>query len=319
MPGKRLRILINPAARDGRCREVLRPLRQQPLDGAELEWVECASPAELQERVRQAQGEALDALAIAGGDGTVALAVNALDVLNRVPLGILPVGAGNEFARHLDIPEAPAEALQMLTVGQPRRIDVARMTWGTRAQSRRCVCAASVGLAELALRRLQRARGPVARAWAVLQALWDYQPRRLRVTWRDGGFDGEVMLVAVANTRRFGGLLLSPEARVNDGLLDLCLVQRTGRLRLATQLPRLLQGTHRELPEVIVARTPWVRLEGLGAEVPVALDLELPGATTPVELHCEPAAVQILVPQVQAEAAVPELSPPALPAFEPGV
>ncbi len=318
MPGKRLRILINPAAREGRSLPALR----QPVDALDIEWVECASGAELQDRVRQAQGEALDALAVAGGDGTVALALNALEALNRVPLGIVPTGARNDFARNLGIPTQPAEALQLLGVGQPHRVDVVRATWPGWPESRRCLCAASLGLAERALRRLHGSRWacwPALQACVMLPALWGCPPRRLRVGWRDGTFEGEVLAIAVANTRGFSGLVLSPEARTNDGLLDLCLFPHTGRLQALTQISRLLQGTHAELPGVITAQTPWVRVEGIGEEIPVALDDALAGVTTPVELHCEPAAVQLLLPQVQAEAAVPELTPQALPAFEGGV
>jgi diacylglycerol kinase (ATP) len=320
MPGKRIRILVNSAAR---TRRHLTAVRAQACDGASLEWIDCTSAADLQEQVRKAQQEPLDVLGLAGGDGTLALALNALEALNRVPLGILPAGSGNDFARHLGIPQALPDALQLLSMGQPQRVDVGRANWPGRPDSRRFCCAASVGLGELALRLVQRSWLPRCRALylsAALRAVWSYRPRKLRVSWRDGTYEGEVVFVAVTNTRHYGGgFPVSPSARLNDGLLDLCLVQGAGRLRLLTQFPRLLQGTHGELPEVILAQTPWVRLEGVGEELPVALDGELPGRTTPVELHCEPAALQMLLPQVQAETAAPELVPQALPAFQAGL
>lgn len=320
MSGKRIRVLVNPAA--GAAPGPLRALRQEPGVDASLEWIDCASPAELQDQVRRAQHDRLDALGLAGGDGTVALALDALDGLNRVPLGILPTGVGNDFARDLGLPEAPGEALQLLDIGQPRRIDVARAVWPGSERRRRYVCTASVGLDELALRHIRHSRWPRCRAlyiYAALRAACRYRPRRVRIAWRDGAFEGEVLFAAVTNTRGYGGcFLVSPGASINDGLLDLCLIQRTGRLRLLTQLPRLFQGTHGDLPEVMLVQSPWVRIEGIGEQLPLALDGELTAATTPVELHSEPAAAQFVLPQLQAEAAG-EVPSQVLPAFTPSI
>ena len=105
------------------------------------------------------------------------------------------------------------------------------------------------------------------------------------------------MFVAVTNTRGYGGgFLVSPGARLDDGLLDLCIVRRTGKGRLLRHFPRILRGTHGVLPEVILAASPWVRVEGLDGPLPVALDGELPSSATPVELRCEPGALWVLAP-----------------------
>jgi diacylglycerol kinase (ATP) len=311
MPEKRIRILVDAAGR----RSALRALQKIALDGAQLEWVECTSPLDLQERVRQAQGETLDALGLVGGDGTIGLALNALEARNPVPLGIIPVGERNDFAQNLGIPSAPVAALHLLCSGQAQRVDVGRATWPGRLECRRRYgCAASLGLGSCGL--------PWAR-WQVVQAMlavpWHYEPRRVRVSWRDGSFEGEVLVAAVTNTRGCRGLVLAPRARFNDGLLDLCLIQRTGRLRALTKLPCLWRGTHGDLPEVIQTQTPWVRIDGAGADLPIALDDAAATSTTAIEFHCEPAALQVLLPQLQAETTALERVPQALPAFQGGM
>jgi diacylglycerol kinase (ATP) len=123
----------------------------------------------------------------------------------------------------------------------------------------------------------------------------------VRLEWEGGGFEGEVMFAAVTNTRSYGGgFQVSPGARVDDGRLDVCIVRRTGRLRLIGRFPRILKGTHGGLPEVVMAQSPWVRVAALdpgdGGKLPVPLDAELGLAATPVELVCEPAALRVLVP-----------------------
>lgn len=291
---RRVRVIVNPSARSGRARKALRLAR--PIPGLQLEWVESQSAEHLRDLVRSAQLDDLDAVAVAGGDGTVALALSALDGSNRVPLGVLPAGSGNDYAHDLGISKSLPEALGVLATGTGHWVDVVRVTPGNVPYC----CVASVGLDEVALRIIHGSwlpRSKLLNILAALRALCVYRPRHVRVTWQDGGFEGEVMFVAVTNTRSYGGgFMVSPEARVDDGLLNVCIVRRTGRARLLWHFPRILKGTHGTLPEVIQAASPWVRLEGLDGELPVALDGELPRVTTPVELRCEPGVLQVMAP-----------------------
>jgi diacylglycerol kinase (ATP) len=300
---RRIRIIVNPSAHSGRARRFLRHAARHQAQSTELrlEWIESRSAADLGELVRQAQLEELDALALAGGDGTMTLALGALGGPNRVPLALLPVGSGNDFAHDLGIPRRLPEALAVLATGVPRWVDVARTIPG---EVRFC-CVASVGLDELALRFIHGSWFPRSKAlniWASLRALWTYRPRAVRVVWQGGSCEGEVMFVAVTNTRGYGGgFLVSPRACVDDGLLDLCIVRRTPRGRLLWNFPRILQGTHDVMPEVTLTASPWVRIQGVSEPLPVALDGELPRTATPIELRCEPRAVQMLVPAPVAE------------------
>src|SRR5262249_42123305 len=139
---RRIRVLVNPSAHSGRARAALERVRRQEVRQEDrLEWVESTNAAHLGELVRAAQEEELDAVALAGGDGTVALAVGALGEKNRVPPALWPAGSGNDFARHLGIPQRLPDALAMLSSGIPRLVDVARAEPG----GRRFCCVASIG------------------------------------------------------------------------------------------------------------------------------------------------------------------------------
>src|SRR5262249_3487236 len=127
--------------------------------------------------------------------------------------------------------------------------------------------------------------------------------KRVRITWEGGAFEGEVMFAAVTNTRSYGGgFMVSPEARVDDGLLNLCIFRRAPRARLLGHFLRILRGTHGHLPEVVMAASPWVRIESDGAPLPISLDGELPRHTTPIELRCDPRRVMVLAPSPCVEA-----------------
>ncbi|NOT54294.1 MAG: diacylglycerol kinase family lipid kinase [Deltaproteobacteria bacterium] len=298
MKDKRIRIIINPSARSGRGWSASQRalLTETSWDGMRAEIAESRSAEHFRALVRSSQEEDLAALGIAGGDGTVRLALSAFDGPNRVPLGILPIGSGNDFAKGIGVPLALSAALRVLSAGVPRWVDVARTTPGAEPYC----CVASLGLDTVALRLIHGSWFPRSEALnisAALRALLIYRPQRVRITWHGGSFEGEVMFAAVTNTRSYGGgFHVSPSARVDDGLLNLCIVRRTGRIRLLSQFPRILKGTHDVMPEVTLAASPWVRLEGVNDALPVTLDGELPQATTPIELRCEPATLQVLVP-----------------------
>jgi len=295
---RRIRVIVNPTARSGRGARALARSRvlDSRNDGVALEVVESRSAEHLREVVRASQDDDIDALGLAGGDGTVTLALAALDGVNRVPIGIIPSGSGNDFAMQIGVPADFAGAVDVLLNGVVREVDVASAS----PDGARYCCVASVGLDEVALGFIHGSSFPRSKALnivSVLRALAVYRPRRVKIAWEGGAFDGEVMFAAVSNTRSYGGgFKVSPAASIDDGALDVCIVRRTGRLRLISQFPRILAGTHGSMPEVVFARSPWVTIEG-AEPLPVALDGELPRRTTPTELRCEPRALRVLVPK----------------------
>lgn len=291
---RRIKVIVNPGAGGGRAlQRVVRALR--PPAGVDLAWVQSRSAAHLGELMHAAQREELHAVGLAGGDGTVQHALCGLRGHNPVPIGLLPVGSGNDFAAACGVPRSVEAALDVLVNGAPRRVDL-----GACGDGRRFCCVAGVGLDELALRIIYGSWLPRSKALnviAALRALAVYRPRRVRIAWDGGAFDGEIMFAAVTNTRSYGGgFLVTPRAEIDDGALDLCIVRRTGRLELLRSFPRILKGTHVELDEVVIARSRWVELESDEA-LPVPLDGELGLAQTPLRLEADVGGLSVMAPR----------------------
>lgn len=314
---RRFRIVVNPHAHSGRGLRVLRRIAETLPAAAAFEWVISRSAAHLRDLVAEAEaagpGEC-QAIAVAGGDGSVRNALAALGRGNRVPLGVLPIGSGNDFARDLGIPRDPARALALLGAGVPRPVDVGRIG----ATGTRYCCVASVGLDEVALDVVHRSGLPRCKALNVGAALWalgTYRPRPLRIRWQGGWFEDEVMFAAVTNTRGYaGGFLVSPRASVTDGALDLCIVARTGRLALLSRFVHIMRGTHAGLARVTLAQSPWVTIEDLAGGTRAALDGELPDSATPLRLECEAGGLRVIVPRAVALPGERTQAPAALPA-----
>jgi diacylglycerol kinase (ATP) len=310
---KRIRVLVNPSAHSRRGPKTLKALwtrvQSQNRD-VRLEWVESRSAAHFIELVQAAQdpAEELCALGVAGGDGTVTLALRALLPLGsaaRVPLGVLPVGSGNDFSNDIGASRSLETAFATLLAGEPRRVDVGEVQ--SESGPAYFCCVASVGLDELALRRIHGSRLPRSKAlniYSALRALIAYRPAAVDVRWQGGGFSGEMMFCAVTNTRSYGGgFQVSPAARVDDGMLDLCIVRRVKKTRLLRQFPRILKGTHGDAPEVILAQSPWVEIGTPGLPrpgLPLCIDGELPSGGTPCRVRCLPGAILVMTPQSEA-------------------
>jgi lipid kinase YegS len=208
---------------------------------------------------RDAAAESPDAVLALGGDGTVNEVLNGLDGYD-VPLGIVPFGTANDFARQVGIPLDPEHALDVILGCKPTRIDTAELN-GRRFLN---VSTGGVG-AEATAETPDEAKaqlGFVAYAITGVRKLAELEPRRARFTAPGLSLDAEFLLFAVGNARATGaGTLITPEARLDDGLLDLCIVESMPRAEFARLLFRIKAGEHLSHPGVRYVQVPEVRIE----------------------------------------------------------
>jgi diacylglycerol kinase (ATP) len=249
MPGARF--LVNPGGGRGRAGRHLRELRQLAA-GAGVEVVLSRDVEHLRAEARRAAEEGLDRLLVAGGDGTVHHAMRGL-VGGDCALAILPLGSGNDLAAALGVPSALSAAVALGLHGERRRIDLARfgeVPFG---------CVAGVGFDSEVNRyanALRRLRGPLIYVWSVLRVLPRFRPPRVELTHAAGGYSGLAMFVAFANAPRYGGgMRIAPDARLDDGVLDVVVVKALPRIKLLRVFPRVFSGTHTRFPEIEIVRT----------------------------------------------------------------
>jgi len=218
-------------------------------------------------------------LLVVGGDGTLHRSVNLLDAagaLPELPLALLPIGTGCDFARSVALPPRPRAVIARLLAARPRAIDLLEV--GPAAQRRLAVNVASAGISGLVdeLVNGKPQRGALAFFAATLRALARFRAVPCRVAvdgepWHEGA----TYLLAVANGTSFGkGMRIAPAARLDDGLADVVLVRGAARWQLPFQLPRLYLGTHLSAPFVAFRRAREVRLEPLAPLPPLDLDGE---------------------------------------------
>jgi diacylglycerol kinase (ATP) len=285
-------LLVNPASGRG-LGSRSRPALEEAAARAGLEVLVTRSGDEVVEVARDAASNA-DRLVIAGGDGTVHLAVQAL-AGSACTLGIVPVGSGNDLARALALPREPLAALDLALHAAPRPMDLGRIgeTYFTGV--------GSVGLdaraCELANRSTSRGRSMYL--IAALRVLATFKPIHVHLVHDTGEFDDEVVLVAAANSPYYGGgFNVAPRAVLDDGLLELVVAHATSRPGVLAAMWSFARGAHEGHRLIRSYRTRRVKIHTVEPE-PVYADGEWVAGVGPedVEIEIAPAALRLAAPK----------------------
>jgi diacylglycerol kinase (ATP) len=298
--------VVNPSAGRGRTRKLL-PRLTSALDRTDLD-VDIAVSTDL-DHARKLAGSAFDdgrGVVACGGDGTVSdLAGVAAETGGT--LAIVPTGAGNDFARHLGIDHRhPLDAVSVLEHGRVATVDLGRAEAagddGLGTRSRWFASVANTGFDSEANRwanGVQWVSGTTLYVLAVVRTLAVYRPHRFRLSVDGETRDVKAWLLAIGNGRCYaGGMRITPDARVDDGMLDVCLVGPVSRPEFLRSFPKVFRGTHVSHPAVQMLRGREVVVESLDASVPI----ELYGSgerigPLPARLVAVPDAVQVMVPR----------------------
>jgi YegS/Rv2252/BmrU family lipid kinase len=282
-------VVFNPAAGRGRAaRHASAAARFLSDAGADIDFAASTSPADLTRIAAEGSRSGYDAVVVCGGDGTLNLAIRDFDLAGS-PLALIPMGSGNDFAGVVGIPKRLADACQIVLRGRAREIDVAVVN------GRRYLGVAGIGfdseVARYANERVRFLRGSPVYLYAILRVLPRFQPHRIRID----GVDEEIMFCAVGNTRQYGGgIRITPDASIDDQLLDLCIVHRTSRLQLLKTLPQAYRGKHVQSPFVEVRRASSFAIE-TERPLDVFADGE-PVTTTPAKFSIAPEKLRVIVP-----------------------
>jgi len=187
-----------------------------------------------------------------GGDGTVNEVASEL-AFTPVPVGIVAAGSGNGMARELKVPADPARAFAAALSAAPRAMDIGEI------DGRLFVNVAGIGFDAHVASRFNdagnRRRGFIGYAGIAARALATYASARYEITTAGARVAVRAILVAVANGTQFGnGARIAPGARMDDGLLDLVVIEERSRVRTLCQMPRLFNGTIESMRECTVRR-----------------------------------------------------------------
>ncbi|OZB90724.1 diacylglycerol kinase family protein [Paenibacillus sp. XY044] len=291
--------IINPKSGSGRSLRSWKRVREA-LDSKKIKHAALftTNMAEVDKLVSDtlAQHSRWNAIVVIGGDGTIH---SILPVLKRtgIPLGVIPAGSGNDTARGFGIPRDPLAALELILTGSAKAADLIS------AAGMPVMTAVAAGFDAQVSENVNGSRykkicnavgaGRLAYVIGVLHTLMTFKPGPVTVTC-----DGQTVsypsawLTAVSNVPSYGGgLVINPQAKADDGMLDVCVVHDCSRLQLLLLFPTVLKGTHVKLPIVTLFRgnTVGIRFDrprlaqGDGEDV----------SALPMDFRADPGAIRI--------------------------
>jgi YegS/Rv2252/BmrU family lipid kinase len=284
-------LLVNPSSGGGRALKLL-PRVEAALDSRRVPF-RVVRTRSLDDGVAKALRavEAGELPVVVSGDGMVG-AIGGAMAGAETPLGIVPVGRGNDLARVLGIPADIEAAIAVVLAGNERAIDVGE------ANGRPFLGIASVGFDSDANRIANEARfvrGNLVYLYAALRAMASWRSARFTIAIgverdRMEGYD-----VIVANNRAYGGgMFIAPDAELDDGEFDVVKIADMGKLRALYNLTKVFKGTHVRIPEVDVIRASRL---SLSASRPFAVYADGEHLTDlPADLRVIPRALRVLVP-----------------------
>jgi diacylglycerol kinase (ATP) len=291
----RLRVLYNPAAGRGRARgKIDLAVRRLEERAGAVDLQISRSAGHLTDLAAETTLESCDRLVICGGDGSLNLTIRRLN-LRDIPLAIVPLGSGDDFAQTAGIPRDTLQACDVAVDGVERQFDVAQVN-GVRYMG-----VAGLGfdseVAEFA-NSIKHLRGSLVYLYSIFRVLPAFRPHPVRISTNgDGAFrDDEMMFAAIGNTHRYGaGIKIVPPAVPDDAQLDLCLVRRCSRWDLLKALPLAYSGRHVTKPFVILERADSFTFHS-ERKMRVFADGE-PLGETPATLTIAPERLRVIVPR----------------------
>jgi diacylglycerol kinase (ATP) len=245
-------------------------------------------------KAEQAVEDEVDIALVAGGDGTVNSIGRAL-IGSRVALGIIPTGSGNGFARHFAIPLGVDRAVKALAGAEVRKIDVGYVNEAPFLVT--CSMAWDASIVRSFEKSLMR--GVLPYVFAGVNEYFGYDVQPMVAVFDTGSpveFD-DPMVFTVANLSQYGGgAIIAPDAKEDDGQLELIVALKRDMPRLVSSISRLFDGTANKMSKLYTRRFRHLHVRRMKA-APIQVDGELLDAGAEVDVRVVSSALRVLVPK----------------------
>ncbi|NLP18213.1 MAG: diacylglycerol kinase family lipid kinase [Firmicutes bacterium] len=286
------KFIINPVAGGGKGRRTWEAVQKMlSQEGYTYDYAFSSYPQEAITLARQAATEGFDVVAAVGGDGTVNEVANGI-MGSGAALGIVPAGTGCDYIRSLPLSPDPLRAARRVFSGRRLIVDAGLVN------GRYFLGVTGMGMDAEVCRRVNESLswlwGRAAYIAGMLATLATFRPQPVCIELDEGMIATEVILVAVANARYFGGgMLIAPQANIFDGRLDVCIVQGMSKLETLQVFPRIFTGGHTNHPSFQAHRSRRVRVTGADS-ASIQAEGELIGYL-PLEAEIVPKALAVMV------------------------
>lgn len=293
-------LIINPTAGRGKAgKQAPEIWRLLGAKAANWAWHYTQKRGDATDIAREAVQSGVRTVIAVGGDGTLHEVVNGV-LGSGATVGLIPFGTGNDFARALGLFGSLETACAALTGGVVKNIDIGVIEGTGTEGPRHFLVLTGTGYdartAQTVNDGIRHLSGPLAYVWGAILTLRTFQPFALTLTLDDEPpRQVQAMFASFCNTETTGGgMKIAPGATVDDGCLDVCLVETVSKPALLYQLTQIFSGQHVRHPAVTMLRARTISVDADPPQ-PLLIDGEVCG-TTPATISLLPGALPFLVP-----------------------
>ena len=310
-------VIANPISGKGRAKSVAEQAHAALTEsGRQGQLVFTSASGDAKLFAHEAVSDGIRFVVACGGDGTLHEVVNGIAAVPDVVLGVLPCGRGNDFAAAIGVPLKPEAAIENLLSGTAIHVDLGRCyqnnTVGGISESRPvgeisesqtehyfvtiATCGYDTEVSRRAAKGTPLFAGTASYAYAAVETLFYYEPPVVHLEGEFGTYEGPLLLAATGITNRYGGgFKIVPNARIDDGLFDVCVIRPVSSLTVLRLLVTLFWGGHVSHPAVSIHQTRTLTIE---TETPLLLYADgEPMCETPVTIEIIKGGLVVMSPR----------------------
>ena len=313
-------LIANPISGKGHARNVAEQAYTALTEsGAQGQLTFTSASGDAKRFAQEAASDGIRSVIACGGDGTLHEVVNGIATVPDVTLGVLPCGRGNDFAAAIGLPLKPEAAIATLVSGTPIRVDLGCCynsgqpstissvgASSTRDSDNRqpttdnyfttiATCGYDTEVSRRAAKGTPLFAGTASYAYAAVETLFYYEPPFVRLEGDFGVHEGPILLAATGITNRYGGgFQIVPNARIDDGLFDVCIIRPVSSLTVLRLMVTLFWGGHVSHPAVSLHQTRTLTIE---TDPPILLYADgEPMCETPATIEIIKAGLTVMAP-----------------------
>jgi len=305
---KRYQVIVNPTAGRGEAGKAI-PAIERALTAAGLTFdlVQTERPWHAAALAEKAAVSGYDVVVAMGGDGTANEVLNGLMAAKQATgktaaMGVVGIGRGNDFAFGVGVTSGVEIGCRILADDKRLLMDVGMVSGGLYPQGRYFGNGVGIGfdaVVGFVALKMKHLHGFPSYIVAALKTIFlYYRAPKVRIEYDQGTIEQSSLMVSVMNGRRMGGgFYMAPQARIDDGLFNLCIASQVSRLRIFALIPKFMKGTQEGHPAIKTGQTRRIKVTALEGVLPAHADGEtLCTDGKDLEIEIVPQAIEMISP-----------------------
>jgi len=274
------KIILNPFAGKGKAFRSIRKIEKFfNKHQMQFEMTITDSPKQAINIALESANKGFEYIVAAGGDGTINEVLNGIMKSNNpeeIKLGIIPVGGGNDFIKNIDYPKKIEKQVKLLRRRITKKVDIGQV------EDYCFINTLGIGFdAQVAITysKSKTFDGSAGYMKAIMKTLIKCKSYPVEIQINDISIKGDKLFVSVGNGKCCGGkFLLTPDAKIDDGVFDFCIIDKLTRREIIKFLPKVIKGKHINLPMVTMLKGKEIIVKS-DEDLPLYLDGEIPNLT----------------------------------------